>query len=44
VQTQASLLAYMDVFWVLMLISIGMVLLALTLRNVKLGGAVAMGH
>jgi DHA2 family multidrug resistance protein len=44
VQTQASLLAYMDAFWVLMLISIGMVLLALTLRNVKLGGAVAMGH
>jgi DHA2 family multidrug resistance protein len=39
VQLQASLLAYMDVFWVLMLISFGAVLLALMLRKVELGSA-----
>jgi MFS transporter, DHA2 family, multidrug resistance protein len=44
VQIQASFLAYMDAFWVLMLISLSAVPLALTLRKVKLGGAVAMGH
>jgi DHA2 family multidrug resistance protein len=44
VQIQASFLAYMDAFWVLMLISLAAVPLALTLRNVKLGGPVAMGH
>src|ERR1700726_1182670 len=44
VQTQASFLAYMDVFWVLMLISLAAVPLALALRKVKLGGPVAMGH
>ena len=44
VQTQASFLAYMDAFWVLMLISLAMIPLALTLRKVKLGGRVAMGH
>ena len=44
VQTQASFLAYMDAFWVLMLISLAAVPLALTLRKVKLGGAVSMGH
>jgi DHA2 family multidrug resistance protein len=44
VQTQASFLAYMDAFWVLMLIALAAVPLALTLRNVKLGGAVSMGH
>src|SRR5580700_9308321 len=44
VQAQASFLAYMDAFWVLMLISLAAVPLALTLRNVKLGGAVSMGH
>ncbi|KWV48703.1 disulfide bond formation protein DsbA [Bradyrhizobium macuxiense] len=44
VQTQASFLAYMDAFWVLMLISLSAVPLALTLRKVKLGGAVSMGH
>jgi MFS transporter, DHA2 family, multidrug resistance protein len=38
VQAQASFLAYMDAFWVLMLISLAAVPLALTLRNVKLGG------
>ena len=44
VQTQASFLAYMDAFWVLMLISLAAVPLALTLRKVKLGGAVPAGH
>src|SRR5262249_5624421 len=44
VQIQASFLAYMDAFWVLMLISLAMVPLALTLRKVKLGGPVQVGH
>ena len=44
VQAQASYLAYMDAFWVLMLISLAAVPLALTLRNVKLGGPVHAGH
>src|ERR1700738_4060831 len=44
VQAQASFLAYMDAFWVLMLISLAAVPLALSLRKVKLGGPVAMGH
>ena len=44
VQTQASFLAYMDAFWVLMLISLAAVPLALALRKVKLGGAVAVAH
>jgi MFS transporter, DHA2 family, multidrug resistance protein len=44
VQAQASFLAYMDAFWVLMLISLSAVPLALMLRRVKLGGPVHMGH
>jgi DHA2 family multidrug resistance protein len=44
VQTQASFLAYMDAFWVLMLISLAAVPLALSLRKVKLGGPVHVGH
>ena len=44
VQTQASFLAYMDAFWVLMLISLSAVPLALTLRKIKSGGQVPMGH
>ena len=44
VQAQASFLAYMDAFWVLMLISLSTVPLALTLRNVKLDGGVRVGH
>jgi MFS transporter, DHA2 family, multidrug resistance protein len=44
VQMQASFLAYMDVFWVLMLISLAAVPLALILRKVKLGGAAPVGH
>jgi MFS transporter, DHA2 family, multidrug resistance protein len=43
-QAQASFLGYMDVFWVLMLISLAAVPLALTLRKVKLGDAAPMGH
>jgi DHA2 family multidrug resistance protein len=42
VQAQASFLAYMDAFWVLMLISLAAVPLALTLRKVKLGGPVSV--
>jgi DHA2 family multidrug resistance protein len=44
VQAQASFLAYMDAFWVLMLISLAAVPLAFILRDVKLGGPVSMGH
>ena len=44
VQAQASFLSYMDAFWVLMLIAFAAVPLALTLRNIKLGGPVKMGH
>jgi MFS transporter, DHA2 family, multidrug resistance protein len=44
VQAQASFLAFMDAFWVLMLISLSAVPLALMLRKIKLGGAVHMGH
>ena len=41
---QASLLAYVDVFWTLMLISASAVPLALILRRVKLGGPAPVGH
>jgi DHA2 family multidrug resistance protein len=41
---QAAFLSYIDVFWVLAIISLGMMLLAFVLRKVKLGGAPAMGH
>jgi DHA2 family multidrug resistance protein len=44
VQTQASYLAYVDVFWTLTLISLAAVPLALILRKVKLGGAAAVAH
>jgi MFS transporter, DHA2 family, multidrug resistance protein len=44
VQLQASFLAYMDAFWVLMLLALSAVPLALALRNVKLGGAAPIGH
>ena len=44
VQTQASFLAYMDAFWVLMLIALSAVPLALALHKVKLGGPAHMGH
>ena len=44
VQMQASFLAYMDAFWVLMLIALSAVPLALALDKVKLGGPAHMGH
>jgi DHA2 family multidrug resistance protein len=44
VQTQASYLAYVDVFWTLTPISLAAVPLALTLRKVKLGGPAPVGH
>ncbi len=44
VQAQASYLGYMDVFWVLTLISLLAVPLALSLRKSKLGGAAPVGH
>ena len=43
-QAQASLLGYMDVFWLLMVISLLTVPLALTLRTGKLGGSAPVGH
>jgi DHA2 family multidrug resistance protein len=44
VQAQTSLLAYGDAFWVLTLLALAAAPLALTLRNVKLGGARAGMH
>ena len=44
VQAQASYLGYMDVFWLLMVISLAAVPLALTLRKSKLGGPAVMAH
>ena len=41
---QASYLAYMDVFWVLMILALLAVPLALTLRKVKLGGPTPAAH
>jgi DHA2 family multidrug resistance protein len=38
VQTQSAYLSYVDVFWVLMLLSLAAVPLAMSLRKVKLGG------
>jgi DHA2 family multidrug resistance protein len=44
VQMQSSLLASVDVFWILMLVSLAAVPLALILRNVKLDASVRVGH
>ncbi len=44
VQAQASFLAYMDAFWVLMVIALMAVPLALLMRNVKLGAAAPAAH
>jgi MFS transporter, DHA2 family, multidrug resistance protein len=44
VQAQATFLAYIDAFWAVMLIAAAAVPIALMLRNVKLGGAVPVGH
>jgi DHA2 family multidrug resistance protein len=43
-QLQASFLAYMDAFWLLTLLALVAVPLALSLRNVKLGGGAPAGH
>jgi DHA2 family multidrug resistance protein len=44
VQTQASFLAFIDVFWTLMLVSAAVVPLALILRNVVLGASAPAAH
>jgi MFS transporter, DHA2 family, multidrug resistance protein len=44
VQAQASYLAYMDVFWLLTLLSLAAVPLALSLRKVKLEGQAPPAH
>jgi DHA2 family multidrug resistance protein len=44
VQAQASYLAYMDVFWVLTLLSLAAVPLAMSLRKVELRGAAPAAH
>jgi MFS transporter, DHA2 family, multidrug resistance protein len=44
VRVQASFLAYIDAFWVLILLALAAVPLALTLRKVDLGGAAPAGH
>jgi DHA2 family multidrug resistance protein len=44
IQAQSSFLAYVDVFWVLMLISLAAIPLALTLRKIKLGAAAPAPH
>jgi MFS transporter, DHA2 family, multidrug resistance protein len=44
VQAQSAFLAYMDVFWVLTLLSIAAVPVAMSLRKVKLGGGAPAAH
>ena len=44
VQSQADLLAYVDVFWTLTVIAAGAIPLALLLRKVNLGGAPPAAH
>jgi MFS transporter, DHA2 family, multidrug resistance protein len=44
VQMQSSLLAYIDVFWTLMLISVAAVPLALVLHTIKLGTGAPAAH
>jgi DHA2 family multidrug resistance protein len=44
VETQAALLAYIDVFWVLMIVSLAAVPLALMLRKIKMGAARTIAH
>jgi DHA2 family multidrug resistance protein len=44
VQLQASFLAYVDAFWVLMLLALAAVPLALSLRKVKPSGGAPAGH
>ena len=42
-QAQSAYLSYVDVFWVLMLLSLAAVPLAMSLRKVKLAGSGAGG-
>ena len=44
VQAQASFLAYMDAFWVLMVVALAAVPLALMLRKVKPGARAPAAH
>jgi DHA2 family multidrug resistance protein len=44
VDQQSSLLAYIDVFWVMTLLALAAIPLALLLRNVKLGKSAPVGH
>jgi MFS transporter, DHA2 family, multidrug resistance protein len=44
VQAQASFLAYIDVFWVLMLVALAAVPLVMTLRKMNLGTPAPVGH
>ena len=44
VLAQTSFLAYMDAFWVLMILSLAIVPFALALRRVELGGAAPVAH
>ena len=44
VQIQASFLAYMDAFWILMLMSLAIVPIALGLRRMTLGGPAPASH
>jgi MFS transporter, DHA2 family, multidrug resistance protein len=44
VQAQAAYLAYIDGFWVLMLLALMAVPLALALRNIKLGETAPVAH
>jgi DHA2 family multidrug resistance protein len=44
IASQASILAYIDVFWTLMLLALAAIPLALILKNVKLGKAAPAGH
>jgi DHA2 family multidrug resistance protein len=44
VTLQASYLAYSDVFWTLMLLALGTVPLAMTLRKVRLGAGAPAAH
>jgi MFS transporter, DHA2 family, multidrug resistance protein len=43
-QVQSAYLAYMDVFWVLMLISLAAIPLAPILGKMKLGGPTPIAH
>ena len=44
IQAQSAYLSYVDVFWVLMLLSLAAVPLAMSLRKVKLGGRAPAAH